>query len=192
MNYLKVKNNFNKEFDGPLLLIPEIFKDDRGFFMESWNKKTFEKIVITPIDFLQDNHSMSKKNVLRGLHYQLPPFDQGKLIRCISGEIFDVILDLRKSSPSFLSWASVCLSSINKHQLWIPSGFAHGFLTLSQNAEIIYKVTSKWSREHERSIIWNDSNLKINWPLDGIFPLLSDKDKKAQNIENLTHQDFFS
>ena len=134
---------------------------------------------------------MSKKYVLRGLHYQLPPFDQGKLIRCISGEIFDVILDLRKSSPSFLTWAGVRLSSENKNQLWIPSGFAHGFLTLSQNAEIIYKVTSKWSRDHERSIIWNDPNLKINWPLNGTIPLLSDKDKKAQNIENLIDQDFF-
>jgi dTDP-4-dehydrorhamnose 3,5-epimerase len=161
-----------------LLLEPKIFEDDRGFFFESYNQKTFQDITGLSINFVQDNHSKSTKGVLRGLHYQLPPMAQGKLVRVTQGEIFDVAVDLRKNSPTFGQSVSAILSAENKHQLWIPEGFAHGFLTLSQTAEVLYKTTAYYSKEHERSILWNDETLAISWPhITSI--LLSDKDSSA-------------
>ena len=163
LNFLKTLNG--QEIRGPQLLIPKIFEDERGFFYESWNKKEFEKLTDTKnIIFVQDNHSKSSFGILRGLHYQLPPFGQGKLVRCSYGEIFDVAVDLRKSSITFGKWVGIKLNAENKFQLWIPEGFAHGFLTLSNFAEVQYKTTNYWNPKYERSINWNDNNLNIEWP----------------------------
>ena len=159
-----------------LLIEPQVFGDDRGFFFESFNQERFEKAIGYKINFVQDNHSKSIKGVLRGLHYQLPPKAQGKLVRVINGEVFDVAVDLRQSSPTFGKWVSEILSSDNKKQLWIPEGFAHGFLTLSDTAEFLYKTTDFYSKDHEQAIMWNDTTLEINWPIDVAFKL-SNKDK---------------
>jgi dTDP-4-dehydrorhamnose 3,5-epimerase len=166
---------------GPLLLTPRVFGDERGFFLESWNQGVFNALVgETP--FVQDNHSRSSRGVLRGLHYQLPPHAQGKLVRCVLGEIFDVAVDLRRSSPSFGQWVGAVLSASNHQQLWVPAGFAHGFLTLSDQAEVLYKTTEFWSRACERAIRWDDPQLAITWPLlafAGAAPQLSEKDGAA-------------
>jgi dTDP-4-dehydrorhamnose 3,5-epimerase len=162
-----------------LLIEPQVFVDDRGFFFESFNQDRFEKAVGKKINFVQDNHSKSVKGVLRGLHYQLPPKAQGKLVRVIQGEVFDVAIDLRKSSPTFGKWAGEILSSDNKKQLWIPEGFAHGFVTLSDTAEFLYKTTDFYSPEHEESIVWNDETIAIKWPFD-FEPELSKKDIVAK------------
>ena len=146
------------------IIEPEVFKDERGFFFESFNLKRFEKIIGSKVLFVQDNHSKSNYGVLRGLHYQLPPFEQGKLLRVISGEIFDVAIDIRKSSPNFGKWIGINISAVNKKQIWIPKGFAHGFLTLSEFAEVQYKTTDYWSKKHERIINWRDPSIDINWP----------------------------
>ena len=191
MRYKKVNSNKDVFFEGPLVLIPNKYSDERGFFMESWNSETFNKITKSSINFVQDNHSNSKKNVLRGLHYQLPPNEQGKLVRCISGKIFDVIVDIRKSSETFLEWGGIFLDSNSHEELWIPSGFAHGFLSVSDNTEIIYKTTSLWSKKDERSIRWNDTNIGINWPLDNQIPLLSIKDRESNTIKNISKNEFF-
>ena len=148
-----------------ILFEPRVFGDDRGFFFESFNQKTFDKIVGIATTFVQDNHSKSTKDVLRGLHYQIHPKAQGKLIRAIQGEIFDVVVDIRKDSSTFGHWLGEVLSADNKKQLWIPLGFAHGFLTLSDNAEILYKTTDFYAPEFERCIIWNDKEIGIKWPL---------------------------
>ncbi len=158
-----------------LLIEPQVFGDDRGFFFESFNQERFEKAVGKKINFVQDNHSKSVKGVLRGLHYQLPPKAQGKLVRVIQGEVFDVAVDLRQSSATFGKWAGEILSSDNKKQLWIPEGFAHGFVTLSDTAEFLYKTTDFYSPEHEACILWNDKNINIGWPFD-FKPSLSNKD----------------
>jgi len=165
-----------------LLIEPEIFGDDRGFFFESFNQENFKKVVGKKINFVQDNHSKSIKGVLRGLHYQLPPKAQGKLVRVTQGEVFDVVVDLRQSSVSFGKWVGEILSAENKKQIWIPEGFAHGFLTLSDTAEFLYKTTNFYSLEHEHSIIWNDPNIGINWP--DINIVLSAKDKVASTFLN--------
>ena len=144
---------------------PRAFGDDRGFFFESFNEKAFNEATGNKLPFVQDNHSRSVKGVLRGLHYQLPPKAQGKLVRVVQGEVFDVAVDVRKDSPTFGQWVAEVLFAENKKQLWIPPGFAHGFLTLSTTAEFLYKTTDYWSPEHERAIIWNDETLKIEWPL---------------------------
>jgi dTDP-4-dehydrorhamnose 3,5-epimerase len=162
-----------------LLIEPQVFVDDRGFFFESFNQDRFEKAVGKKINFVQDNHSKSVKGVLRGLHYQLPPKAQGKLVRVIQGEVFDVAIDLRKSSPTFGKWAGEILSSDNKKQLWIPEGFAHGFVTLSDTAEFLYKTTDFYSPEQEQSIVWNDETIAIKWPFD-FEPELSKKDIVAK------------
>lgn len=159
---------------GLYVVAPRVFPDDRGFFLESYKKSDFARIGIDE-EFKQDNHSRSTKGVLRGLHYQLPPFAQAKLIRCISGEIWDVVVDVRKSSPTFGEWTAITLSAENKKLFYIPPGFAHGFYTVSETAEIMYKVTSEYSKEHERGIMWNDPEVNIEWPGEDI--LLSDKDK---------------
>ena len=158
-----------------LLLEPEVFEDDRGFFFESFNLSKFRKATSLDISFVQDNHSKSIKGVLRGLHYQLSPHAQGKLVRVIQGEVFDVAVDLRKSSPTFGKYVSDILSADNKKQLWIPEGFAHGFLTLSDTSEFLYKATNIYSTHYERCIFWDDDNLNILWPKD--LPIkISNKD----------------
>ena len=157
MDVKNLKTSKNKQISGPLIINPIPILDERGYFYESWNQHIFDSIVGKKIRFKQDNISYSKKGVLRGLHYQLEPKSQGKLIRCSIGEIFDVAVDLRRNSPTFKDWASIKLSEKNKVQLWIPNGFAHGFLTLSEHAEVNYKVNNYWSKEHERSIRWNDN-----------------------------------
>ena len=158
-----------------LLIDPQVFGDDRGFFFESFNLNKFEEAVKRKINFVQDNHSKSIKGVLRGLHYQLPPKAQGKLVRVIQGEVFDVAVDLRKSSPTFGKWVGEILSADNKKQMWIPEGFAHGFVTLSDAAEFFYKTTDFYSPEHEVCVLWNDKNIDIKWPFD-FEPSLSEKD----------------
>ena len=182
MEIKKLTSNKENILDGPLLIEPKLFEDARGFFFESWNKSKFNNMINKDIIFSQDNHSCSKKGVLRGLHYQIPPKPQGKLVRCISGEIYDVAIDLRKRSETFGEWISANLSNSNKLMLWIPIGFAHGFLSLKENSEVIYKASGNYSKRFERSIIWNDPTINIKWPLQSINfhePILSDKDAKA-------------
>lgn len=176
--------------EGPLLITPQVFGDDRGFFFESWNQRRFDEALGVPTvpspPFCQDNHSRSTRGVLRGLHYQLQPEPQGKLVRCVMGEIFDVAVDVRRSSPSFGQWVGVRLSETNHQQLWVPVGFAHGFLTLSETAEVLYKAAGFYSRSCERSIRWDDPGIGIDWPLDslgGIAPLLAAKDAQAPTLE---------
>jgi dTDP-4-dehydrorhamnose 3,5-epimerase len=160
-----------------LIIEPKVFGDDRGFFYESFNHRVFQELTGVQTSFVQDNHSKSAKNVLRGLHYQLQQA-QGKLVRVIAGEVFDVAVDIRKSSPTFGRWVGVVLSADNKRQLWIPPGFAHGFVVTSESAEFLYKTTDYWAPEHERSILWNDPAIGIEWPLDAA-PLLSGKDQQG-------------
>jgi dTDP-4-dehydrorhamnose 3,5-epimerase len=157
-----------------LILEPKVFGDDRGFFFESFNAKAFEQATGLKREFVQDNHSKSAKNVLRGLHYQIQN-PQGKLVRVTQGEVFDVAVDLRKSSETFGQWVGVHLSAENKKQLWVPEGFAHGFLVLSEAAEFLYKTTDYYAPEYERSLLWNDPELGIKWPIDG-EPKLAAKD----------------
>ena len=164
------------------IIEPAVFGDARGFFFESFNQSKFNQAVGYDVEFVQDNHSRSAKGVLRGLHYQLPPHPQGKLVRCVVGEVFDVAVDIRKSSPTFGQWAGVHLSAENKRQLWIPPGFAHGFLTLSEHAEFLYKTTDYWAKECEQAIIWNDPSIGIQWPAFDGQPLLSDKDQQAPKL----------
>ena len=157
-----------------ILIEPRVFRDDRGFFFESFNQKTFEETTGLKCNFVQDNHSCSVKNVLRGLHYQIRQ-PQGKLVRVVVGEVFDVVVDIRKSSPTFCKWVGVTLSAENMRMLWIPEGFAHGYVVLSNVAEVLYKTTDYWYPKHERCIIWNDPSLAINWNITE-EPLLSSKD----------------
>jgi len=160
-----------------LIIEPKVFGDDRGFFFESFNKKAFEAATGITADFVQDNHSKSTKGVLRGLHYQIKQ-PQGKLVRVCSGEVFDVAVDLRKSSPTFTQWVGVKLSAENKRQFWIPPGFAHGFIVLSESAEFLYKTTEYYAPEYERCIRWNDAGLAVDWRFNG-QPLVSDKDSQG-------------
>lgn len=157
-----------------LIIEPKVFGDERGFFFESFNQRQFEQIIGQTVSFVQDNHSRSAKNVLRGLHYQIQQ-PQGKLVRVVVGEVYDVAVDIRRSSPTFGRWVGVKLSAENKRMLWIPAGFAHGFLVLSEYAEFLYKTTDYWAPEYERSIVWNDPELAIEWPISG-DPILSSKD----------------
>ena len=158
-----------------LIIEPKVFGDDRGFFYESFNERRFSELTGASPRFVQDNHSCSARNVLRGLHYQIRQ-PQGKLVRVTSGEVFDVAVDMRRSSPTFGRWVGVVLSAENKRQLWIPEGFAHGFLVTSESAEVLYKTSDYWSPEHERSIRWDDPDIGVRWPLQGT-PQLSAKDK---------------
>lgn len=162
------------------LLEPKVFGDERGFFFESFNQKSFEQAIGRPLNFVQDNHSRSAKGVLRGLHYQVQQA-QGKLVRVVQGEVFDVAVDLRKSSPTFGQWVGEILSAENKRQLWVPEGFAHGFIVLSESAEFLYKVTTYYAPQYERSILWSDSTLNIDWPA-GIEPVLSEKDANGLRL----------
>lgn len=162
-----------------IIFEPNVFGDERGFFFESFNQQKFETALGHKVDFVQDNHSRSMKGVLRGLHYQLPPHAQGKLVRVTQGEVFDVAVDIRQSSPTFGHWVGEFLTAENKKQLWIPEGFAHGFLTLSEVVEFLYKTTNYYSLEDERCIAWNDSCINIEWP-NQIIPHLSEKDKQGK------------
>jgi dTDP-4-dehydrorhamnose 3,5-epimerase len=165
-----------------LILEPKVFGDERGFFFESFNQRAWEEATGLKRNFVQDNHSRSVKGVLRGLHYQLPPAAQGKLVRCVSGEVFDVVVDLRTSSATFGKWVGVHLFAENKRQLWIPEGFAHGFLVLSDVAEFVYKTTEYYAPEYDRCIIWNDPDLNITWPTQDL-PVLSDKDCQGKSFK---------
>ncbi|MEB3339847.1 dTDP-4-dehydrorhamnose 3,5-epimerase [Okeania sp.] len=166
-----------------LLIEPKVFGDERGFFMESFNQRNFSEKTGVNLEFVQDNHSRSRKGVLRGLHYQIQQV-QGKLLRVVVGEIFDVAVDIRKSSPSFGKWVGYLLSAENKRQLWVPPGFAHGFLVVSETADVLYKTTDYYAPQYERSIIWNDSEIGIDWPLDGIEVKLSQKDEAGTTLRD--------
>ena len=179
---------------GPLLITPQVFGDERGFFFESWNERRFRDDLIGAgvpatevecLQFRQDNHSRSSRGVLRGLHFQLLPEPQGKLVRCSVGRIFDVAVDLRSASPSYGQWVGATLSAENHQQLWVPVGFAHGFLTLSDVAEVQYKASGFWNRDCERSLRWDDASISIQWPLQQagvIAPLLAAKDAEAPDL----------
>ena len=196
-NFKKAYTSSGEEIEGLLYIHPNVFGDDRGFFFESWNQKDWEDILKinnqSPVSFVQDNHSKSSKGVLRGLHFQRNPNPQGKLVRCINGEIFDIAVDLRKASKTFGKWTGINLSDKNKNQFWIPEGFAHGFLTLSETAEVLYKTSNYWSRECEISILWNDPELKIEWPLESIKSnvILSEKDKYAKKLSQINRELLF-
>ena len=164
-----------------LLIEPQVFGDERGFFYESFNQNKFDEAIKQKINFVQDNHSKSVKGVLRGLHYQLNPKAQGKLVRVIQGEVFDVAVDLRQSSPTFGKWVGEILSADNKKQMWIPEGFAHGFLTLTDTAEFLYKTTDFYSKDHEEAIQWNDKTIGIDWPMEDVS--LSSKDNAALSFK---------
>ena len=163
-----------------LLLEPRVFADSRGFFFESYNQRAFRDLTGVDVQFVQDNHSRSSRNVLRGLHYQLRQ-PQGKLVRVAVGEIFDVVVDLRRSSPRFGKWVGQRLSADNKYMLWIPAGFGHGFLALSDSTEVLYKSTDYYAPEHERCVLWNDPVIGIDWQLDG-EPLVSEKDSRGLRL----------
>jgi dTDP-4-dehydrorhamnose 3,5-epimerase len=166
-----------------LILEPKVFGDDRGFFLESWNDAIFKQLGLD-WTFVQDNHSRSAKGVLRGLHYQ-EPNPQGKLVRVVSGSVFDVAVDIRKGSPTFGQWVGVHLSAANKRMFWIGPGLAHGFLSLEDNTDFLYKCTEAYSPKDERALMWNDPQVGIEWPLDGIEPTLSAKDQVAQTLEQI-------
>ena len=165
-----------------LLITPKIFGDDRGWFTESYNKPRFDAAVGTAVDFVQDNHSRSGSGVLRGLHYQLPPHAQAKLVRVVAGEVWDVAVDIRRASPTFGRWAAAHLSAENKRQLWIPEGFAHGFLVLGEGAEVLYKTNAPYAPASDRALAWDDPELAIEWPLAGP-PVLSAKDAAAPALD---------
>lgn len=201
MNAERLQTMAGTTLEGPLLITPRVFGDERGFFFESWNQRAFAAALETDgqvvPEFVQDNHSRSSCGVLRGLHYQLPPHPQGKLVRCVLGEIFDVAVDIRRGSATFGQWVGARLSAANHQQLWVPAGFAHGFLTLSEHAEVLYKTTDFWSRDCERAIRWDDPQLAIGWPpLEAAAapsaPLLSEKDALAPLLADLSTQDLFS
>lgn len=168
------------ELPGVLILEPRVFADARGFFFESFNQRDFEQATGLTVNFVQDNHTRSTRGVLRGLHYQIQRA-QGKLVRVIEGEVFDVTVDLRRSSNTFGQWTGVILSADNKRQLWIPPGFAHGFVVTSDAAEFLYKTTDYWHPEHERSLLWNDPKVGVRWPLEGA-PLLAAKDAAGKTL----------
>ena len=187
MEIKNLSSNKGNILEKVYIIKPRVFEDRRGFFYESWNEILFNKAVGEKVKFRQDNHSLSNTGVLRGLHYQIDPKPQGKLVRCISGAIFDVAIDIRKSSSTFGEWASIVLNNKNKFMIWIPVGFAHGFLSLEENSEVLYKASELWSEEQDRSIRWNDENLNIRWPLKEINcfePILSEKDSKAPLLKN--------
>jgi len=186
------------QIHGPLLFTPQVFPDERGFFFESWNADAFATALDAegqPVPvFVQENHSRSIRGVLRGLHHQLPPNPQGKLVQCVAGEVFDVIVDIRQSSPSFGEWVGVYLSDSNHKQLWVPPGFAHGFLSLSQKVDVLYKVTDFWRPDYERVTRWDDPDLAIRWPIDSlsdVSPKLSVRDSTAQSLAEHSSNDLF-
>ncbi|MGZ5037698.1 MAG: dTDP-4-dehydrorhamnose 3,5-epimerase [Usitatibacter sp.] len=164
-----------------LVIEPSVFGDARGFFFESWNRRGFQKLVGSDVEFVQDNHSASARGVLRGLHYQVRQA-QGKLVRVVAGEVFDVAVDLRRSSPTFGRWVGERLSAQNHRMMWVPPGFAHGFLVLSESAEFLYKTTDYYAPEHERTLLWNDPAVGVEWPLAGATPILKPKDATGTSL----------
>lgn len=168
---------------GPLIIEPRVFGDARGFFMETWNSRTFADAGLD-MAFVQDNHSRSQKGVLRGLHFQQPG-TQGKLVRVTSGAVFDVAVDLRQSSPHFGQWVGVELSADNKRMFWVPEGFAHGFLTLADDTDFLYKCTALYAPQHEHTLLWNDPAVGVAWPLEGITPLISEKDARGLALADI-------
>lgn len=166
-----------------LIIEPRVFEDARGYFYESYNQRLFTEITGVSVEFVQDNHSLSRRNVLRGLHYQCRR-PQGKLVRVMHGAVFDVAVDIRRSSPTFGRWVGVELSEANKRMLWIPPGFAHGFVVIGDLAEVMYKTTDYWAHEYENTILWNDLDLKIDWPLKDGDPNLSAKDRAGQSFRD--------
>jgi len=164
-----------------LLIEPKVFGDDRGFFFESFNERAFDEAVGRPVTFVQDNHSRSARHVLRGLHYQIEQ-TQGKLVRVARGSVYDIAVDLRRSSQRFGKWVAIELSELNHRQLWIPEGFAHGFLVTSDSADFLYKTTDYWAPKAERCIAWNDPALAIDWPLAGAEPIVSGKDRSGASL----------
>lgn len=188
MKLNKLKNKDNQIINGPLEIKPKIFNDDRGYFYETWNAKEFKKYINTNNTFVQDNQSFSQRGTLRGLHYQLNPMAQGKLVRVTKGIVFDVIVDLRQNSKTFKSWTSLILNCQDKNQIWIPKGFAHGFLTLSEEAILEYKVTDFWEKDLERTILWNDPSISIEWPILNnklLEPNLSLKDINGLSLQSV-------
>lgn len=173
---------------GVYLLEPTVFGDDRGYFFESFNNHKFEQLTGFLPHFVQDNQSKNAKGVLRGLHFQVSPKAQGKLVRVVHGAVFDVAVDIRPDSPTFGQWEGVILSDKNHHQLWIPPGLAHGFLTLQEHTLFQYKVTDYWSKDHERCIAWNDQSLNIQWPANHADLIVSEKDAQAQSMENYKNE----
>ncbi|MFZ5734956.1 MAG: dTDP-4-dehydrorhamnose 3,5-epimerase [Pseudomonadota bacterium] len=165
-----------------MIIEPQVMGDSRGFFLESFNVRSYRDAIRPDLDFVQDNHSRSAKNVLRGLHYQISPMAQGKLVRVSIGAVYDVAVDIRRGSPTFGQWVGETLSADNKKQMWVPEGFAHGFLTLSDSADVLYKVTQYYAPELERSIAWNDPAIGIKWPLDGQLPILSQRDQNGRAL----------
>lgn len=180
--YLKNMNIIETKLQGLLIIDPKVFGDERGYFFESYNQKVFEEAGLD-LHFMQDNESKSSKGVLRGLHYQAPPFEQGKLVRVVKGSVMDVSVDIRKDSPTYGKWEAFELSEANKRMLWIPPGFAHGFVTLEDETIFIYKCTKVYKRDSERAILWNDPDLAIDWGIDK--PLVSDKDMNAGSFNKL-------
>ena len=172
------------------LISPKLFKDNRGYFFESFNLESFKKKINKNYNFVQDNESLSKKNVLRGLHFQKPPYEQAKLVRVLNGSIFDVAVDIRPQSPTYKKWYGVVLSSNNNKQLFIPEGFAHGFLSLEDDTKILYKTTNYFNKDSERSILWNDSEISIEWPTSIDNLIISDKDKFAQSFREHENEIF--
>ncbi len=182
-------NVIETKIKGLLILEPKVFGDDRGWFMESFNQKAFEQALdergLDIPQFVQDNHSLSQKGVLRGLHYQLNPYAQGKLVRVVQGKAWDVAVDIRKSSPTFGQWVGIELTGENHKQFWIPAGFAHGFVALEDNTQFLYKTTDYYNKESEGAIVWNDPSIAIDWPINNIGQVLvSDKDKVASKLED--------
>ena len=188
MEIKKIFSNKQNYLEGPLEIIPKIYVDERGYFFESFNQKKFNQIVNTNVLFVQDNQSKSYKNVLRGLHYQIEPFGQGKLVRVLTGVIYDVIVDLRINSNTFGEWAGIEINEKKQNQFWIPVGFAHGFLTITEIAKIQYKTTNYWSSMHEKSLLWSDQKVNINWQISKANlsePIISDKDRLASSLKDL-------
>ena len=165
MEHFSVNSSNGYLIKGPFIIKPKIFFDNRGYFYESWNQSEFNKIISRKVNFVQDNHSESKFGVLRGLHYQLKPKAQAKLVRCTRGKVFDVLADIRKDSDTYGEWSSIVLNDQNKLQFWIPEGFVHGFISLKDFSEVQYKTNEYWDVDHERSLLWNDLDLNINWPI---------------------------
>jgi len=180
-----IENLFCKDgklIEGLKLITHEVLYDERGLFVENWNKLKFEKVIGDSLNFFQLNQSRSLKGVLRGLHFQLEPESQGKLVKCLSGKIFDAVVDIRSKSKTFASWVGVELSEEKHQSLWVPPGFAHGFFTLSDYADIQYLVTRKWNKDLERCIVWNDEDIGIEWPLKNDLPLISAKDASGMTL----------
>ena len=180
-------NIIKTALEGVLILEPKVFGDERGFFMESFNQRLFDEAVGRHVEFVQDNHSRSARGVLRGLHFQLPPHAQGKLVRVTQGSVFDVAVDMRKSSPTFGRWVGVELTGSNHRQFWIPPGFAHGFLVTSDSADFLYKTTDYYAPQAEGALRWDDPTVAVHWPLQGTTPLLSAKDAQAPLLADAKH-----